>query len=114
TPTITTSIGGEGVAGKLPFSGAIANTPEEIINSALKLYTDSAKWKQAQENGREIINSRFDIRNFEEDFMDKLSDWKQNQKEYRATDFYQQLLMHHSLQSTKYMSRWIETKNKLN
>lgn len=114
TPTVTTSIGAEGVAGKLPFCGTIENTPEAIINSTVKLYTDSTKWKQAQENGREIMNSRFDIRNFEEDFMDNLSDWKQNQNEYRATDFYQQLLMHHSLQSTKYMSRWIEAKNKLN
>lgn len=112
TPIITTSIGAEGVAGDLSFCGEIADTPEGFINSALKLYMDSVAWKQAQENGIQIFNSRFDIRNFEEDFFDKLLNFIRNQNEFRSADFYQQMLMHHRLQSTKYMSRWIEAKNK--
>jgi hypothetical protein len=33
-------------------------------------------------------------------------------EEHRLANFTGSMLMHHSLQSTKYMARWIEEKNK--
>lgn len=113
TPSITTSVGAEGINGNLPFCGEIADTPEKTAELTIALYNNPTKWKQAQISGKEIINSRFDISNFEESFFEKLSHWRKNIESIRVADFYGQMMMHHSLQSTKYMSRWIEAKNKL-
>ena len=44
-------------------------------------------------------------------FKNKITDLSDNKDHYRKHNFTGQLLMHHTLQSTKYMSKWIEEKN---
>lgn len=113
TPIITTSVGAEGIAGNLDFAGKVADSKEEIVQAALELYDDPKKWKQAQKNGKTILKERFDIKIFKNDFFEKISFWMENKEALRSLDFYGRMLRHHHLQSTKYMSRWIETKNLL-
>src|SRR3989344_1611079 len=56
TPSVTTDIGAEAMHTNLPWNGFVVNTPEEIADAAVKLYTEENTWKQAQLNGFEIIN----------------------------------------------------------
>jgi cell fate regulator YaaT (PSP1 superfamily) len=52
------------------------------------------------------------IKVFATDFKNKITQCLQNLIANRQTNFWGQILQHHSLQSTKYMSKWIEAKNK--
>ncbi len=57
TPSITTSIGVEGMAGELPWNGFVADNFSEFALKAVELYTDKTVWEQSQLNGVAIINS---------------------------------------------------------
>lgn len=113
TPSITTDVGAEGMAGNREWSGIIANTPAEIASAAVELYTNKPKWEKARENGIDIINSRFRKEKFGAAFIDKLLRIKKNIESHRRKNFTGAMLMHHTMASTEYMSRWIEAKNKI-
>ena len=49
---------------------------------------------------------------FEGIFVERLQHLLSNIEEHRRNNFYGALLQHHTLSSTKYMSKWIEAKNK--
>ena len=112
TPSITSSIGAEAMNGNLDWNGFINDNPEDFVNNAILLYTDEKVWQKSKENGFTIINERFLKSKYELDFATFIFDILQNLKKCRELNFIGTLLQHHSLQSTKYMSRWIEEKNK--
>jgi glycosyltransferase involved in cell wall biosynthesis len=112
TPSITTDIGAEGMHADLPWNGAIENTPEAFAKVAIELYTNETLWKQSQQNGIQIINECFDKNLFEEQFVNRINDLQSNLKSHRQQNFTGAMLMHHTASSTKYMSKWIEEKNK--
>ena len=113
TPSITTTIGAEGICGKYPWPGEIANEDALIAQEAVKIYEKPKRWQKAQQNGFEIINKRFQENDFVSHFFDQLELMLKNLEKHRNQNFLGAMLMHHTLQSTKYMSLWIETKNKL-
>lgn len=112
TPSITTTIGAEGLCGDLPWCGEIANSPEEIARQAVLLYKMPKRWNIGQKNGFKIINKRFQRRVFTANFFKRLKKLEKDLDSHRQQNFVGQILTHHSTQSTKYMSLWIESKNK--
>lgn len=112
TPTVTTSIGVESMHGNLEWSGIIADTSGEIAKAAIKLYTDTEKWIESQKNGIAIIESIFSKFMYSKVLIDKLFAIEIQLKEHRLQNFTGQMLMHHTLASTRYMSKWIEEKNR--
>lgn len=112
TPSVTTSIGAESMRADLDWNGRIEDHPHQFANAAVQLYKDEISWKQSQQNGFEILKKRYLRELFEDEFADKLSFLKSNLDKHRKNNFLGQMLYHHSMQSTKYMSRWIEEKNK--
>lgn len=112
TPSVTTMIGAEGIGGELPWSGEIANTPQEIADAAVVLFQNEKRWKKSQQFGWNIINQRFQKAVFAEKFMNRIKYVQTNLKKHRQQNFMGAMLMHHSMKSTKYMSLWIEEKNR--
>lgn len=112
TPNVTTDIGAEGITGKLEWSGVIANTPSEIADAASALYSNRDMWIEAQNNGINIINNRFRKDDFKEALIGRLLETQQNLEIHRLNNFAGAMLMHHTMASTEFMSRWIEAKNK--
>ncbi|MAW93914.1 MULTISPECIES: glycosyltransferase family 4 protein [unclassified Leeuwenhoekiella] len=112
TPAVTTSVGAEGMHGKLPFNGSIADTPEAFAQAAIDLYSNSESWQEAQNNGVEIINTRFQADFWQPVFAERLNHLKENLADYRLHNFTGAMLWHQSLQASKFMSKWIELKNK--
>jgi glycosyltransferase involved in cell wall biosynthesis len=112
TPSITTTVGAESMQGNLPWNGIIADNPEEIAKAAIEIYNNKTLWQQAQQNGKEIVNQRYSISLFENDFCNHIIAVQYNLKKHRDENFMGAILMHHTLSSTKYMSKWIEEKNK--
>jgi len=111
TPSITTTIGAESMHGHLPWSGCVTDDIQEFTNVATQLYQDEKLWHKAQENGISIINQRYSWDLFEKDFTSKIDFLLSHLTQHRLDNFLGSLLQHHTLNSTKYMSRWIEAKN---
>ena len=113
TPAIMSTIAAEGMLGNLDANGFITDNPKEFAHKSVELYTTKTIWKTYQNNGFKILKERFDISNFERNFTTKIESLKQNIQQHRQDNFIGQLLMHHTIQSTKYLSKWIEEKNSL-
>ena len=112
TPSVTTTIGAESMCGDLPWNGFIADNPQVFANKAVELYQDKNLWLKAQQNGYEIIEKRYLKSLFENDFVNHILKVQTYLKQHRMHNFMGTMLQHHTLTSTKYMSRWIEEKNK--
>ena len=113
TPSVTTSIGAEGMSGNLEWNGIITDAVLEFASAAVLLYSDEKKWKTAQSNGIKIINSRYNKIVFGKLFIEKITTTQTNLENHRLANFIGELLQHQTLKSTKYMSKWIEEKNKI-
>ena len=112
TPSVTTSIGAESMHDKLPWNGFVVNNPQSFAEKAVQLYQDEKIWLQAQKYGVDIINQRYLKGLFEGDFKEHVEYLLNNVQQHRLNNFMGELLQHHTLRSTKYMSKWIEEKNK--
>ncbi|WP_299390495.1 glycosyltransferase [uncultured Gelidibacter sp.] len=112
TPCVMTSIAAEGMFGNLPANGLIEDDPQVFADNAVQLYQNELLWKEMQQHGFKIINERFNKAHFHELFFKTLNDITSELQKHRHSNFTGQMLQHHALQSTKYMSKWIEEKNK--
>lgn len=112
TPCVTTNVGAEGMFGNFETNGFVEDKPEEFANKAVQLYQDKNLWNEKQQNAFQITNKRFNKNSFQKEFLDIISEITDNIGTKRLKNFTGQMLMHHTLQSTKFMSKWIEEKNK--
>ncbi len=112
TPSVTSSCGAEGIPGSFLWPGFVTDNPEEFTLKAIELYQDETIWSQAQETGVTVLASRFSKALFEVPFLEFLQDRLANKLLYRNNNFTGLMLGHHYWQSTKYMAKWIEAKNK--
>ena len=112
TPSVTTSIGAEAMHDNLPWNGFIAYDYSDFIDKAVELYSNHEVWKQAVENGYEIIKQKFMFSIYKSNFLDVLNELQTNLELHRNANFIGQMLQFHAMRSTEFMSRWIEEKNK--
>ena len=112
TPSITTNIGAESMNGNLAWNGFIEDDLDILIEQAAKLYNDQKLWLKAQQNGIQIINQRYNKQVYSQFLLDKINEISENLSVYRQQNFIGQVLKHHTLQSTKYLSLWIEEKSR--
>lgn len=110
-PSVTTSIGAEGMHAKLPWNGCVTDDFDDFSTKAIALYTDEINWKKAQQNGIEIINTLYDKNALGITLIDSIEDIQHKLTNHRTNNFMGGLIQHQTLQSTKYMSKWIEVKN---
>jgi len=111
-PNVTSTVGAEAMHGNFEWNGFITDNENEFIEKAVLLYQDENLWRKSQENGFKIIKNRFKKELFEPNFNHKIQEISENLESHRNQNFLGQILQHHTLQSTKYLSKWIEEKNK--
>ena len=111
TPSITTSIGAEGMYEE-DWPGVIADDVEVFVEAAVKLYSDEEAWYQAQSNAPKLLKARYDAKALNVGLIQKIIQTEENLEEHRLNNFTGAMLKHHSMMSTKYMSQWIAEKNK--
>lgn len=112
TPSGTTTIGSESMCGDFPWNGFICDDPQSFANQAVQLYQEEDSWKKAQENGYKIAKHRYLKSLYSEKFIHKITEVQHLLSQHRLNNFIGSMLQHHTMNSTKYLSRWIETKNK--
>jgi len=113
TPCVTTTIGAEGMYGTLKDTNAfIEDNAKNFAKQAVELYTNKIYWRGKQKNGFRILNTFFDKNIYLKDTIETIKHIEAELPLRRQKNFIGQLLQHHTLQSNKYMSKWIEEKNK--
>lgn len=113
TPSVTTSIGLEGIGNSDELNLFTQDEPIGFSNLAIELYLKYQKWKETQNMGTDLINKNFNKVVFGEELYEKIIELDKNLDQHRATNIIGGILAHHTLQSTKYLSKWIEAKNNL-
>ncbi len=112
TPSVTTTLGAEGMHRNLPWNGFITDDFSVFIEESVKLYSDKYLWSKARRNGIVILNTCFNKEHNVTGFFNKLEALKGNLVLYRNKNFIGIMLMAEAAKSTKYLSKWIEEKNK--
>ncbi len=112
TPIATSTVGAEGMAVDLSWPGVISDDVNTFLNQVVNLYQDQTEWLKAQQNGFEIIKHMYARSAFEKPFMDEVTRLENKLAAHRKNNILGEILYHHTLQSTKYLSLWIEEKNK--
>ncbi len=112
TPSITSSIGSEGMYENETWPGFISDDLEEFAKKAVELYNDEKLWNKAKENSTVLLKSKYDESILSKKLIEKVDEVYENLEEHRLNNFIGSMLRHHSMASTKYMSQWIEEKNK--
>lgn len=113
TPSITTNIGAEGISTNNNWNGFVTDNFNEFADAAVKLYSDQDEWNSVQVKGFDILKNRFDKALFEDELQNRVIKLRGNLIEHRKQNFFGALLQHHTLTSSKYLSKWIEAKNRL-
>ena len=113
TPSITTNIGAEGMHDQLPWNGYVEDEPQAIADAAVKLYQHEKMWESCQQKGLDILKANFNPKMFEPALIARIKQLKEGLERHRKENFQGAMLRHHSMRSTKYMSLWIEAKNKV-
>lgn len=112
TPSISTSIGAEGMECAENWNGAIADTTAAFANAAIQFYTEKESFIRAQNRGQEIIQSRFISKQHLSFFEERIYDAQVNRATYRQQNFVGAIIQHEANLSKKYLSKWIEEKSK--
>ena len=110
TPCAMNTIAAEGMFGLLDINGIKEDAVDAFVKQTAELYTNKSLWSEKQANGFKALNSRFNASNF--NLLQLVRDLQLNINKHRQIHFLGQVLQHHSLQSSKYMSKWIEAKNR--
>jgi len=112
TPSITTSMGSEGMHKNEPWPGAITDNLTQFVEMAVKLYNDETSWNHAQKNAKPILKAHYNSQLLGSQLILKINKINNNLQQHRLNNFTGEMLKHHSMMSTKYMSQWIAEKNK--
>lgn len=112
TPSVTTSIGAEGMQVNSLWNGFVEDDPKKFAERAITLYQEESIWEQAQLNGDILLVEKFDKTTHKLTLKNKLQSLINQLPQHRLANFTGSMLQHHSLKTTEYMSKWITEKNK--
>ena len=111
TPSITTSVGSEGMHNDKAWPGVISDDVHDFANAAVDLYNNETTWQHAHNDSHSLLTSTYDSVALGKGLIKKIADTEQTLIAHRLKNFTGAMLKHHSMASTKYMSQWIVAKN---
>jgi hypothetical protein len=94
------------------WAGAIFNDNVLFAKAAVELYLDRDIWKKASDKSLTVLEERFDKKLHNTTFITYVEDRLSNLKNTRSNNLMGSILNYHTNRSTKFMSMWIESKNK--
>lgn len=111
-PSVTTEIGAEGMVGNLAWNGFITSDWDIFCEQASEFYINKTLWENAVQNGFQILEQRFLKHTSAANLIEKIEELSISLSEHRKQHFIGQILQSNTLNTYKYMSKWIEEKNK--
>lgn len=112
TPSVSSKIGAEDMTLDGQWNGFIADAPNEFVSYAKQLYSDPQAWNAAQKRGLTIHNGLFSKTQHTMAFRQTVTTLQSKISSHRQKNFISQILNNQIHNSLKYMSLWIEEKNK--
>ncbi len=112
TPSIISETGAEGVFGAIEPGPLLAPNWDDFVDKVILLYRDKKQWISGQKIGFEVIRTRFDKTVVFEHFIQRLSLVYNDLESHRKFNVIGAMLQRNEQQSTKYMAKWIEAKNR--
>ncbi|QBQ42838.1 glycosyltransferase [Sphingobacterium psychroaquaticum] len=112
TPSITSRVGAEDMTLDDQWNGFITDSTDEFVAYAKHLYSDPQAWNAAQKRGQTIHNRLFSKTQHTRDFLQTITTLQSKISTHRQKNFMGQILNTQAHNSLKYMSLWIEEKNK--
>lgn len=112
TPSVTTTLGAEGMHGILDWNGYIENDHSAFVAAAIRLYTKKEAWQTAQDQAKTLINTLYNKTSLESILANSIAQLQKNIATHRKQNFIGSLLQHQTISATKFMSKWIEEKNR--
>lgn len=112
TPSVTTAVGAEGIWTPEEAPAQIANEAQAFAQMAIDLYRQEEPWHAAQVLGFKTLSTLFDAQTHRETLKTCLQTMEDDLVAHRTQNVVGQLLLHHTMASTKYMAKWIEAKRK--
>jgi glycosyltransferase involved in cell wall biosynthesis len=112
TPCISTAIGFEGMNQNNQMANFMAEEPESFAEKAIKLHENPTDWYAAQTAGIAAFNMLFADDIHHKTFIQRVDELRVKLQQHRTQNLTGQMLMHHRMQSTRYMAKWIEEKNR--
>lgn len=112
TPSVTTAVGAESMTIDGHWNGYIENDLDRFAEKTALLYSDRKVWYKAQERGVNILNATSSKEQFETPFLVHINELKTGLETHRRRNFIGQILQNQYHSASKYMSLWIEEKNK--
>lgn len=110
-PSVTTAIGAESMV-KSEWSGFIEDDMTQFIERCAQLYMQDELWLDKQKIGFSLFNTYFADESYSIRFIQRIKDDLSQVAHLRRKNFIGEILQHQQLHATKYMSMWIEEKNK--
>ena len=110
TPTVTTSVGAEGMHGEVAFAGVVSDDPESFAQAALDLYRNESFWTDTSQKSTTMIESLFSVEATVDILIRDLASAVSQLETRRCENIVGQVLWHQTLRSTEFFSRWIELK----
>jgi len=114
TPVVTSTIGAEGILDETIATSntSIEDTTKDFVEKAINLYTSKSDWGTHQVKGFVISKEKFSSSNFEKPFKIFINKRFENIIVHRQQNFIGEILKQQEFQANKYLSKWIENKNK--
>lgn len=112
TPSVSTHIGVEGMQDGHDWAGFVTDDVQCFVDRSIDLYRNPTLWKEKQKVGFDLFNRLYGDQSHSKELLKLVVKIRENLDQFRNRNFVGKILMHHSLQSTKYMALWIEAKNK--
>jgi glycosyltransferase involved in cell wall biosynthesis len=115
-PVVTTPIGAEGMSGDGgAFAGRIGGSEAAFIEAAAALYSDTAQNDYLRDSGADALRSLYSAtenRRILLDRIDTLLESPARLETHRTANVLGRILRSEAYGRTKYLSRWIEEKNR--
>lgn len=112
TPSITTQIGCEGITAPQDWNGYVVDDLSKFGNKAILLYLDKSNWLEKQLKATKVLKEKFSKYGYNLSFKNRIDLLEKDLLNHRANNFIGRLLLQNQFASTKFMSKWIEEKNK--
>ncbi|WP_164109968.1 MULTISPECIES: glycosyltransferase [Sphingobacterium] len=112
TPSVSSNIGVESMYDNQDWAGFVEDDVLPFVQKSVDLYRNAEVWKEKQEIGFQLFNHIYADTSSSEILLGLIQEILEDIVMFRKSNFIGKILMHQYLQSTKYMSLWIEAKNK--
>ncbi|WP_225553118.1 glycosyltransferase family 4 protein [Sphingobacterium bovistauri] len=111
TPSVTTTVGAESMTEGV-WNGFVDDNNEDFVEKCVELYENKKIWEEMSQVGFELFNQYFADTRFSEALEAHVIACQDSLEKIRKSNFIGEILLQQQVNATKYMSLWIEEKNK--